>query len=757
MHKNKLAGCLAVFLSVFVVQAWASQKSDISMSEIPYIQQSIELDGQLNDLVWKQALQVPLSYEVEPGENIPASVKTTAYIFEDGKNIYVGFNASDPEPHKIKAYLSARDNLWKSDYVGIALDTFNDSRRAFQFFTNAIGVQADLIIDEITDNEDIGWDAIWQSSGVLNDQGYTVEMKIPLKSLRFENNNNLKQWKIKFSRVWIRNVEHEFANIAEDRNNDCDLCQFAPFVGFKETTPTKNLTIVPSMTLTQSDKRNIEETGDIGAWSDGDVVDRGSLDLRWGINQNVFLNATINPDFSHVEADEIQLEVNKRFAIRTTEKRPFFLDGADYFSNWSRLVHTKLFAEPDYGLKLTGKSGNHSYGIMSLTDKDTTFLLPDNQSSRLVTLKDGDRDRASDNQIFRYRYDLGEQGNVGFTSTLRDADGYSNDMFSVDGKYWFSDSDYLKFQVMTSDSRTPTEVFKDETLPINQSIDQSGNAFSVNYNHSSRDWDLLLTHHHFGKDFRADSGFVSRSNWKSNDIVVARNWYPEDQKQWWKSFTLDAQWFTFDDLDGNQLNNAKRIGFSVTGIHQSLFGFDYLTDTQNYVEQVFFTPPSLLSKEYTIDSYEVYWDVTLIAGLDLSFSAGWGDGIDFSSGDLGDVVTIVSNIEYQLNDNWNISLEYINELLELQNNIDNEFNVHIYNMRTAYQIDVNSFIRLTLQASRESEDRDLASQLLYSYQLDPFTRFFFGYSDDGYKDSQLKSLKRTDRTLFMKFSYAWQL
>jgi len=752
MYKKILAGSLVIFLCVFAVRASASEKSDIAISEIPYLQHQIKLDGVLNDPVWKQALQIPLNYEVEPGENIPTPVKTTAYIYEDGVNIYVGFNAFDPEPSKIRAYLSARDDLWKSDYVGIALDTFNDSRRAFQFFTNAIGVQADLILDEITDNEDLGWDAIWQSAGALNEQGYAVEMVIPLKSLRFENNDNLKQWKIKFSRIWIRDVEHEFANIIEDRNIECDLCQFAPFVGFKRITPARNLTVIPSMTLTQSDKRNIDDDGIVGAWDTGRLVDRESLDLRWGINQNVFLNATINPDFSHVEADAIQLEINKRFAIRTTEKRAFFLDGADYFSNWSRLVYTKLFAEPDYGVKLTGKSGDHSYGIMSLTDKDTTFLLPDNQSSRLVTLTD----RKSDNQMLRYRYDLGEKGNVGFTYTQRDAEGYSNDMFSFDGKYWFSESDYFRFQVMNSDSLTPNRILND--LPIGQSIDQLGSAFSVNYRHASRDWGYDLTYHHFGKNFRADSGFVNKSNWKTGDMSIERYWYPDDQQQWWKTVTLEVQVIRTEDFDGNQLNDSKGVGFNVEGIYQSEFGLVYFRNKQNFVEQRYSdTPLFLLSREYLIDSYQTFVDISPIAGLDLSANVDWGDAIDFFSGELGDVVTILLNTEYQLNDHWNFSLEYINESLDLVDNIENEFSEHIYNMRVAYQVNVNSFVRLTLQASRESDDRSLASQLLYSYELDPFTRFFFGYSDDAFKNSQLTRLKRTERTLFMKFSYAWQL
>ncbi|MDQ7050088.1 MAG: DUF5916 domain-containing protein [Enterobacterales bacterium] len=479
MVKNKLAGCFFLVFCLISLKGQASN-SELAGNHIPHLDQVINLDGSLDDKAWASALVISIAYEIDPGENIAAAVETQAFIFEDGEYLYIGFNAYEPYPEKIRAYLSERDDLWRSDYVGVTLDTFDDSRRGYQFFTNAIGVQADAIIDEVASNTDVGWDTIWHSAGALNPQGYQVEMAIPLKSLRFAQNTNLKEWKIKFSRTWIRDVKHEFSSVRHDRNRDCQLCQFDTFVGFETITPAKNLTIIPAVTFSNNQTR-AEPFG--SPWVGDGVVDRESIDVRWGINQNVFLNATINPDFSQVEADEIQLEVNKRFAVRTSEKRAFFLDGSDYFSNWSRLVYTKLFGEPEYGLKLTGKSGEHSYGLISLSDKDTTFLLPDNQSSRLVSLNGV----VSNNNILRYRYDLGKKGNAGFTYTQREGEEYSNKMLSFDSKYWFGDSDYLKIQLIDTETQNPLVVQQNYNLPANQ----SGQAYSVNYTHSTRDWGFI--------------------------------------------------------------------------------------------------------------------------------------------------------------------------------------------------------------------------------------------------------------------------
>lgn len=741
MNKYKLVGNLALFVYMVLMAPEGDAATKIEHLNIPYIKQTISVDGVLDETVWDKALKVNLSYEIRPAENIPAVVQTSAYIFENGENIYVGFDARDNSPQNIRAYLSDRDELLNSDYVTIAFDTFNDSRKAFKFYANAAGVQADSIIDEITSGNDFGWDSIWQSMGKVNSKGYAVEMSIPLKSLRFEDNDQAKKWGIRFSRVLNRNLRFEFSNVAEDRNNDCGLCQFATYQGFENTSPAHNLTLIPAITATRNDDRGLLDGSN---WENGNLDTRESLDLRWGINQNLFLNATINPDFSQVEADALQLEANKRFAVFVPEKRAFFLDGADYFSNWSRFIHTKLFAEPEYGLKVTGKQDKHSFGIMTLTDKDTTFLLPGNQSSRLISLAG----LQSENQMLRYRYDLGEQGNIGMTYTDRSATDYSNKMLAIDGKYWFGQSDFFKFQAMSSENKYPLEV--QEIEGFGQDKDISGNALSVNFTHAARDWEWQLTHHRFGEGFRADSGFVSRSNWQSNFGTLIRRWYPEKQTQWWTNMILSARLQREEDLGGELLKQDRSIQFEVFSRYQSLISASLSKNDELFLDRI-----------YQLDNYNAHFEVTPTPGLDLILDYVWGNEIDFSdSSDLfklrkGDVNTLVANVDYQLNQHVKLSVEYVDKRLQVVD--QTVFDINLYNFRAAYQLNVNSFVRLTIQADSSNSDKSLASQWLYSYRVNPFTLFYLGYSDQGFQTIDLNDLRRVNRTLFMKFSYAWQM
>lgn len=538
----------------------AAETNIPNLSSLQVDKSQILIDGLINEGQWQHALKVELNYEISPAENSLAKIKTNAFIFEDGEYLYIAFDAKDPNPEQVRAYLSPRDKLNQSDFVQVSLDTFNDSRKAYRFQVNPLGIQGDAIIDETTGRIDSGWDAIWQSAGKRTATGYQIEIKIPFTSLRFVESEQLKTWGIQFSRTWDRDVAYVFSNSSKNRNNECNLCQFDKFKGLENSSPTNNLTIIPSVTVSQTDnKENVE-------WQSGKLENRESLDVRWGILQNALLNATINPDFSHIEADEIELEANHPYAIFTPEKRTFFLDGADYFSNWSRLIYTKLFEEPEYGVKVTGKSGAHSYGLMSIADKDTQFLIPGNQGSQLVTL-DGIR---SENQMFRYRYDLGDSSNMGMTYTHRDAlnGEYNNKMLSLDGKYRVSSSDSVKFQYLNSESEYPDEIVTD----YSQKPNLSGKALSFNYTHIGDEWDWLLTYHRFGDDFRADSGFVSKSNWEQRAFLLNHHWFPKNQKQWWKEVTMTFQWNRKADLGDLKLGEDQGIQIAVDGIYQSTLG-----------------------------------------------------------------------------------------------------------------------------------------------------------------------------------------
>ena len=375
----------SLFLLALVITGFLSLElhaQSLSNYNIPRVDTKPRIDGQIDQGEWSQAKRIPVNIETNPNDNVPAEVEAQALLMEDGEVLYVAFIALDPDPDQIRAFYRDRDSMWNDDWVSIVLDTFNDERRAFEFFANPYGVQADAIQDDVNGDEDESWNAIWNSAGQINEDGYVVEMAIPMKQLRFTPSETNQTWGIDLVRFYPRDRGTRIANNPRDRNISCYICQISKADGFANLTQSRNLEIIPTITSTAVENRNPAMAG----WDSESTDAEGSLDVRWGISQDLYLNATLNPDFSQVEADSAQLDINNTFSLFFPERRTFFLDGADYFDTFERLVHTRNISDPDYGLKLTGKSGDHTYALLTANDVNTSFLIPRSLGSRVASL-----------------------------------------------------------------------------------------------------------------------------------------------------------------------------------------------------------------------------------------------------------------------------------------------------------------------------------------------------------------------------------
>ena len=291
-----------------------------SQYEIPRTTSKPVINGEIDEQEWADALSISIPVETEPGENVPAEVATEGFVMEDGETLYVAFVAEDPRPEQIRAFYRDRDLLWDDDWVAVILDTFNDERRAFEFYVNPLGVQADDIFDDVNQRTDEAWDAIWDSAGQITNSGYLVEMAIPLRQLRFSPQDGPQTWGLNLLRYYPRDRETNLSVIPIDRNISCYLCQMPKADGFSDLEPGINVVAIPTLVAASSETRDPAD----GEWLGGDADPQGSFDLRWGITQDTYLNATINPDFSQVEADVAQLDINQTFSLFFPERRTFF-------------------------------------------------------------------------------------------------------------------------------------------------------------------------------------------------------------------------------------------------------------------------------------------------------------------------------------------------------------------------------------------------------------------------------------------------
>jgi len=344
----------------------------------------IRLDGSLDDPGWRGTTEIPLDWEWTPGDNTTPPVRSVCRITYDANSLYIGCRAFDPHPAEIRARYFSRDDIDRlilDDHFNIVVDPFNDQRRSFEFRVNALGGQADALLSTAEGFEDWSWDAIWGSAGRIDDLGYTIEIAIPFKSLRFPRAAGVQTWGFILERSYPRSVRHRIQSGPRDRNNTCLLCEANKVTGFSGIAPGRNIEVDPAVTASRTDLRT--QLPD-GALAQGAVDPAFGVDFRWGISPNLTLNATGNPDFSQVEADVAQLDVNTRFALFFPEKRPFFLEGADLFNTPIQAVFTRTVADPDAGLKLSGKVGSSSasaIGVFAARDATTTLLFPSNRGS----------------------------------------------------------------------------------------------------------------------------------------------------------------------------------------------------------------------------------------------------------------------------------------------------------------------------------------------------------------------------------------
>ncbi len=703
----------------------------------------IKIDGVLDEAAWQHATKIQIDYETRPGENIPARVATVAYLIENGEALYVAFDARDPDPSQIRAYLRDRDSAWNDDFVGIVLDTYNDGRRAFEFFSNALGVQMDATNDDVNQNEDTSWDAIWDSAGSINAEGYIVEMEIPLNQLRFPNTKGKQTWGIDVLRFYPRDKRYRFSNNPMDRAVNCYLCQFAKIEGLENAQPGRDLEIVPTLTGTRTD---FTDDPGVVPMQSGDTETEAGVSIRWGITPDMTANLTINPDFSQVEADVAQLDVNNQFALFFPETRPFFLEGADYFRTPIEAVFTRTVADPDFGAKLTGKRGNHTFGVFAAQDAITNLLFPGPFDSDSTSL-----DQENTAFVGRYSYGFGDASSVGALLTARDGDDYHNYVGGFDVRWKISDQHSIRAQYLRSDTEYPDEIAMEFEQP---SGGFSGDAIFAAYDYDSRNWFVFIEHEDRKAGFRADSGFVPQVDANWNIVGVGRIWHGTDET-WWTRMRLRPLWYITHDESGRMIDRALEVNFGIGGPMQSW------TQIEGSSRDLLWD--DVLYKEEKI---RFHTELQPTGGLELGAFMSYGSQVDFANSRLGDQLVIEPFVD------WNVSrhllLKFQATLVDLDTQEGEQiFDADLYDLRLTWQFNRRSFIRLTAQYQDiernvdeyidevDANTRTLGRQLLYSYKINPQTVFFLGYSDNYLDDDALNTLEETDRTFFMKIGYAW--
>ncbi|CAN5547599.1 hypothetical protein BH10ACI3_BH10ACI3_17890 [soil metagenome] len=507
---------------------------------IPKTSAAPVIDGRIDEEIWKTAAVFKDFYQTGPGYNIAPSKPTEVYMTYDEKNLYVAFKCWD-EKDKIRATVAKRDQVFGEDNVRMWLDTFNDQRRAYVLGFNPLGVQQDGIFTEGS-GADFSVDIVMESKGVIEDWGWSVEVAIPFKSIRYTAGKG-KLWGFSVARN-IDRFNDEFDEwLPDDRDVSGFLIKHGHIAGLDEIKYERTLEVVPSITVSQTSlrKRTIPNAGfgQLGAYdpiynpigikdpgkftNDPAIADLG-VNLKYTLSPNVTLDAAINPDYAEIEADAPVVAANQRFPIYFQEKRPFFLEGKDIFETPLRPFYSRTIVDPDAAVKLTGKIGSNTFGILGASDNAPGNYSEDERGELLACQRArvfdapghirrcANEDVMDKNALFgviRVKHDFGKENNVGFFSTSRIFVRNRNFVNGFDGTFKLNPKTVMTFQALATYSK------KNFYNPITDRVSyRVGKGFGYYLNLDSTADTHGWTAEFSGrtKDYRADAGFTPRTD-----------------------------------------------------------------------------------------------------------------------------------------------------------------------------------------------------------------------------------------------------
>ena len=708
---------------------------------IPRVNAHITADGILDEPLWSDALTLPLEYEVRPGENIPPPVKTDVMLAYNETDLLVAFRAYDPDPSLIWARLADRDELYDDDWVAINLDTFNDQRRSYLFVCNPLGVQADYI--ETEGGSGCEFDAIWDSGGRVTDEGYVVEMCIPFRALRFQRSESDQVWGIDAIRSYPRVVRHHIGLFPRDRNNNCYLCQAEKIVGFAGVAPGRSVEVIPTLSGIRSQIRSGEESIPQGDFIDEMNDIEAGVTGKWGLTPNLTFCGTLNPDFSQIEADRPQVDVNTQFSLWFPERRPFFLEGMHMFESRLGLIYTRTIADPDWGFKLTGKEGSNVIGVFMAQDAVTNFLLPDAYGSYTAFL--AQRSRGT---VIRYRRDVNSSASAGLMFTDRRGEDYFNTVASFDGDFRITQKDRIQVAALSTSTTYPRALVDEEDVPA---VNLTGSALDVFYFHNTRTLDWYGVVRRIEPGVRLDLGFRPQVDYNYGEAGFGYT-VNRESGSWYTVLNAGAG-YEYETTTGDELiQKGATAWFNYDGPKQAFFNFNGYFGKNRYE-----------GSEFGIN--RGFFEGGLFVSGSL-FAMAWavvGDQVDYENVQPGRVLTLSPVLEYKMGLHLKLRYEHQYERLSVEGG--RLYTANTDYLGVIYQFNRRAFARVVLHYvdydynaglyddPPDPEYRDVFTQLLFAYKINPQTVLYVGYSDN-YEANHIYKLTQTGRTLFAKLGYA---
>ena len=688
------------------------------------------IDGRLDDAVWRTAAHIAAFVQEKPVEGAPATEQTEVHVAYDNERLYFGIYAHYSDPGLIRANRVDRDRTDNDDTVTFYIDPFLDQQRAYVFSVNGYGVQRDALLSAGTSGGSSGggdnsWNALFASAGQLVDDGWTAEMAIPFKSLRYpaRGSGESHRWGFQIEReIQTKNEIVHWAPIS--RNVLGFLRQMGVVDGITNLSTARNLELMPTVTAIAVGNLN-RTTGEFATQD----VEEGGFNLKYGVTSNLTFDFTYNPDFSQIESDRQQIEVNQRFPVQYPELRPFFLEGRDIYQvaspGGATIIHTRTIVDPRFGAKLTGKLGKTSVSV----------LMADDEAPGKVDPADPAFGKTAQTFLGRVRYDY-SGSYVGLLFTDREfLDTYSR-FGGFDGRWQIGRDHRLSYKAFTTGRRDRKNVWHTGELAELVFAKEGGR---LGYRSQS---------HLVDPDFGTDFGFVRRTDQRGTRAAVSYRWYPEGWIVNWGP-SLDFSWLW--DYQTVLQDRSANPGVSVQFAKNINVSADYDIGMERYLGIDFRKNRASLSGTVGT-SRKISFNGSLSTGDQIRFISNpfLGSGTTWS---MSTTLRPLSRIQSQIS---------LNSSRLVDRRTDTEvFDIKIFRAQTTYQFTDRLLIRNISQYN--TLDKTFDGNILITYRVNGGTVFFVGYDDHVREGRQVNAdlfaedpWRRTNRSIFAKLQYLFR-
>jgi len=706
----------------------------------------IILDGLLSEKIWKNATKIPLDIEISPANNLEVQKKTTAYVTYSDTYLFIAFYAED-DPKNIRGSIRPRDdfNIWNDDLVMVRLDPFADARNNLALAVNSLGSQFDVKqVNALSDSDryDSTFNMNFESKSAVINDGYTVEMKIPFSEIPFPNGID-QEWHINFYRRYFENGnEIEVSSQPRDRNNNCVVCQTSDNLILKDIVIDKRLEILPYVSSNiQGSRNNSDEK-----ISYGSVKGKVGLGLNLDINKNTSFELTVNPDFSQVEADVTQIDVNSSFSLQYPERRPFFNRGTDLVNFTDGAFYSRSIVNPSIATKLLSQGKKSRLFLLNALDQNSVYLV--GGEDRSYTGQGG----ASLVNVLRYQHLLSTKSRFGGVMMNRfyKGGGFGH-LLGFDGLFLLNQNLRLSFEVFKNFNEEPVSDWIETDATINGktiALDGdkiNGDAFYIQLYRKTEHWQSYLYYRNISPQYRSDVGFVVKNNRRWGTLF--HEYINIINKPAVQSFGFGTKVdvvYTFEDLYKN---------FSID-LFASLktYGQTRLSYTLDY--DVVKTFLGIRFNNLPTHSFSVSGSPSESFNFRLNLGSGKDLSVNEDIPEIGDLTSSFMTLNFQVNDNLTINPSFRYSRLEKTNGFGNYFEGSIARLNLRYQFNNEFNIRLVSQKNTFTDQFFI--QPLIQWNPNPSTIFYLGGNQNTIEEiegAHFQVLQFNQTQFFFKFQY----